>query len=150
MTAAADPGQSAPASAAPIHYVVMTGARDWGEAERPRVEAYFAKLAAAGPFVLIEGECRGADLLARRAAEKLGMRVEPVAADWKRLGRAAGPARNRKMIETLSRKRSEGHPTTVVYFHDCLEKSRGTKGTVALARKAGFAPVDGAAAARRG
>jgi hypothetical protein len=127
----------------PVRYVMVTGARDWDSKNYRIVEAYFEVLAAAGPFVLIEGECRGADLLARQAAEKLGMRVVPVAADWKTLGRAAGPVRNRKMVEMLSQKRAAGHPTTVVYFHDNLEKSRGTKNAVNLARKFGFSPLNG-------
>jgi len=49
-------------------------------------------------------------------------------ADWERYGRAAGPIRNRQMIETK--------PNLVLAFHNNLALSKGTKNTVDQARKA--------------
>jgi hypothetical protein len=61
----------------------------------------------AGPnLVIIEGEANGVDTLARLAAEKLGIPVDPYPADWSK-GRSAGPVRNRRMLD-------EGQPDYVV------------------------------------
>jgi predicted RecB family endonuclease len=80
------------------------------------------------PVVVIEGECRGADLMARSVAEQLGLEVVPFPADWKKLGRAAGPVRNRQMLEI-------GKPDLVLAFHADLEHSRGTRNMIEQARK---------------
>lgn len=83
-----------------------------------------------GVEVVIEGEAPGADTLARRAAEQLGIPVLPFPADWDRYGRAAGPLRNARMLE-------EGKPDLVLAFSEDLNSSRGTADTVARARRAG-------------
>lgn len=70
--------------------------------------------------VVIEGECRGADKLARAAAEHLGIPVEPYPALWKEHGPAAGSIRNQQMLD-------EGRPTEVWAFHDNFEESKGTR-----------------------
>lgn len=71
--------------------------------------------------VLIEGEQRGADLASKAWAISKGITVEPYAADWNRLGNAAGPIRNRQM-------RDKGKPDWGIAFpgHD------GTAGMIAL------------------
>ena len=50
-------------------------------------------------ITLIHGGARGADTLADRAGRQLGMRIEPHPADWQAHGRAAGPIRNRQMVD---------------------------------------------------
>ena len=82
-----------------------------------------------GIAVLIEGEARGADTMARQAAEKLGIEVLEFPANWAKHGKAAGPIRNRQMIK-------EGKPDVVIAFHHNLNESRGTKDMVMRARKA--------------
>jgi hypothetical protein len=82
------------------------------------------------PAIVIEGEARGADSLARKAAETLGIPVLPFPADWDQYGRSAGPIRNRLML-------SKGMPTLVLAFHDNLAKSKGTLDMVNAARKYG-------------
>ena len=52
-----------------------------------------------------------------------------VPANWVKYGRAAGPIRNRRMLELVP-------PDLVVAFHDDLESSRGTKDMVIAARQA--------------
>lgn len=79
---------------------------------------------------LIHGAARGADSMADLAGHELGMDVTPVPADWKTHGRAAGPIRNRKMLDMK--------PDLVVAFHNNLEKSRGTKDCVVEARLRGI------------
>lgn len=83
------------------------------------------------PQVVIEGEAKGADTMARNAAIHLGIHVERYPADWEKFGRAAGPIRNLKML-------MEGKPTHVIAFHDDIGKSKGTKDMINQARKAGL------------
>ena len=87
--------------------------------------------------VVIEGECRGADKMGRRAAEEaLGFTVEagtilPFPAKWSVYHNAAGPIRNQQMLD-------EGKPTEVWAFHNDLEHSTGTRDMVRRALKAGL------------
>jgi len=78
---------------------------------------------------VIEGEARGADTMARIAAETLGIYVLKFPANWGKYGRAAGPIRNQQMLD-------EGKPTLVLAFHNDIEHSRGTKNMVEKALKA--------------
>lgn len=81
-------------------------------------------------LVLIEGEARGADTLARKAGELLGYSILPFPAKWGEHGKAAGPIRNQQMLD-------EGHPDVVFCFHDDLENSKGTGHMAKAAKKAG-------------
>jgi hypothetical protein len=83
------------------------------------------------PDVVIEGEARGADSMARDAAEYFGIPVERYPANWKVYGRAAGPIRNTQMLD-------EGKPDLVVAFHNDFKNSKGTKNMVEQARKRGI------------
>jgi predicted polyphosphate/ATP-dependent NAD kinase len=49
---------------------------------------------------IVHGDCRGADSIADHAALMLGYDSERWAADWKKHGRAAGPIRNRQMLDS--------------------------------------------------
>jgi len=84
--------------------------------------------------VIIEGEARGADTIARNCAERMGLQVLKFPADWNKYGKAAGPIRNKQMID-------EGKPDLVLAFYSEESKSRGTKNTVTQALKAGI-PVE--------
>ena len=79
------------------------------------------------PITLVEGEQRGADLVARRWAEERGHTVEGYPADWAKHGKAAGFIRNRQMLD-------EGKPQAVVAFPG----GQGTKMMIELSRKAGL------------
>lgn len=80
---------------------------------------------------LVHGAAPGADLLAARWAAEHGLTVRPFPADWRRLGRAAGPVRNREML-------THGRPGLVVAFLDkSLAESRGTADMVGAAKEAG-------------
>lgn len=76
--------------------------------------------------VIIEGEANGVDKFARKAAEKLGLAVDPYPADWSR-GAYAGPKRNREMLE-------EGEPDLVV----AIGVGSGTSDMVNQSRAAGL------------
>jgi hypothetical protein len=80
---------------------------------------------------VIEGECRGADILSRNAARELEIEVLRFPADWKSHGDAAGPIRNRQMLV-------EGKPTHVIAFHNDIANSSGTADMISQARKLGF------------
>ena len=82
-----------------------------------------------GVEAVIEGEATGADTLGRLAAERLGIPVEKYPADWRKYGLRAGYVRNAQMLK-------EGRPTYVLAFHEFIEKSKGTKMVVELARRA--------------
>jgi len=81
-----------------------------------------------GPItLLIEGGARGADFMARKFAEWSGIPVKTFPADWDRHGKAAGPIRNRQMLE-------EGKPDLVVAFAG----GKGTANMVEQAKAAGI------------
>jgi YspA, cpYpsA-related SLOG family len=79
---------------------------------------------------IIEGECKGADLIGRMVGEFLGVPILRFPADWKAHGSAAGPIRNVKMLK-------EGNPDIVLAFHEDIEGSKGTKNMVKIAKDAG-------------
>jgi hypothetical protein len=105
--------------------VVITGSRDWTDYAR-----IHSALRSAGECTVVHGGCRGADLLADRAARSLGYCVIGKGADWNAHGRAAGPIRNREMLDM--------NPDMVIYFHDDLAASKGTRDCVAQARRRGL------------
>jgi len=76
--------------------VCIAGSRGYKHLER--IDAVLDSLAP--DTVIVSGAARGVDAYAARSAQERGFRVEEFKADWERLGRAAGPVRNRAMIET--------------------------------------------------
>lgn len=80
--------------------------------------------------IIIEGEAKGADSLARDAAIKLGLDVEKYPANWKEQGKSAGPIRNSKMLK-------EGKPDYVIGYHNDIKSSKGTKNMLAQTIKVG-------------
>ena len=65
-------------------------------------------------------------MFSRRSACKIGLFCP---ADWDQFGKNAGPIRNKAML-------AEHVPDVVIAFHVAIEKARGTKHMVTLARKA--------------
>jgi hypothetical protein len=103
--------------------VLICGDREW--CNRSVIMKVIQELK---PKIIIEGGCRGVDTLARECANILHIEVHEYRAEWQRFGRAAGPIRNKEMIE-------EGRPSLVVAFHNNLDKSSGTKNMVKQAKK---------------
>jgi len=61
--------------------------------------------------LLLHGGARGADRAIGRAAQQLGWPVEVHPADWRRHGRAAGPIRNRELLDqAIARALAHGTP----------------------------------------
>lgn len=80
--------------------------------------------------IIVEGGCKGADLLSREIALDIGLEVVEFPAAWKKYGKAAGPKRNIKMLDTK--------PHLVIAFHNDLANSKDTKHTVTEAKKRGI------------
>lgn len=114
--------------------VLVCGNRDYDERER----IWNTLAAVHGMYnidVLIEGEARGADSHARDWARENDVWVAPFPADWKTYGKAAGPVRNKQMLD-------EGKPDIVYAFtNKPLSQSKGTLNMVTQARKAGVRVV---------
>jgi YspA, cpYpsA-related SLOG family len=81
--------------------------------------------------LLIHGDARGADRLAGEWAQQRGVPVHAFPADWDKHRRAAGPIRNKQMLD-------EGRPDLVVAFPG----GRGTNNMVRQARAAGVEIVE--------
>ena len=77
--------------------------------------------------VVVSGGAGGVDTAAEGAARLRGLSTEVFPAHWSKLGRSAGPIRNRQIVNAV-----EG----LVAFWD--GKSRGTAHVIKLARKKGI------------
>ena len=81
----------------------------------------------------VHGAARGVDSIADSHARRLGLEVRPHPADWDKYHRAAGPIRNREMLEE--------RPNLVAAFHDDIVNSKGTKDMLKQARRAGIPAI---------
>ena len=119
--------------------VLVCGGRDYGT--RMTEEGYVVKnqfeidrlnavldalLAEFESLVIIQGEAKGADSLARDWAYRNRVMTLSFPADWKQYGKSAGYQRNTQMLE-------EGKPDLVVAFPG----GRGTEMMCEIATKAG-------------
>lgn len=78
--------------------IVITGSRNW--ADRDAIATVLAKASAhLGLVTIIQGGARGADAIAKEWATTAGMLGPEFPADWKRLGKRAGPLRNEAMLK---------------------------------------------------
>lgn len=79
--------------------VIVTGGRDY--ADKDKVDLVLGMLY---PGMLIQGGANGADALARDWASRfLADGSVTVKADWSKHGKAAGPIRNREMLDAYPR-----------------------------------------------
>jgi hypothetical protein len=113
--------------------VLVCGSRYWTDVAAIYHELYalVAGLQGKESIEIIEGGATGADSIAARYCREV-LKKEPLEfpAEWKVYGNAAGPIRNKQMLD-------EGKPDLVLAFHSDLEHSRGTKDMVRQARAAG-------------
>lgn len=103
--------------------VLVTGSRDWTDRD-----AVWRVLDNECPDIIIHGACpTGADDIADDyGADGYNDAVAiPIPADWKRLGRRAGPTRNGWLVDLLKIFRLGGHECLAVAFP--LGKSFGTR-----------------------
>ena len=80
-----------------------------------------------GEIVVMHGDAKGADRLAGYVAKEFDLEVQVYPANWGLHGLAAGPIRNRQMLDQK--------PELVVAFHPFIRKSKGTKDCITEARK---------------
>lgn len=107
--------------------LLVTGSREW--TDRLILRMVLSNLHAGSQFdVLIHGDARGADTLAKEWALDSGLIAQAYPAEWRKYGRIAGRVRNVEMLK--------GHPdATVVAFP--LPQSRGTLHCIGEAVKLG-------------
>ena len=74
--------------------LLVCGGRDFRD-----YESIYSDIEHMMPDLVITGGARGADTLADKAAEKLGIPRVIYPANWTGEGSAAGPNRNRRMLE---------------------------------------------------
>lgn len=123
--------------------VLVTGSRHWTDAATVRAALTTAWRRHGRPITVVHGACpTGADHIADTWATEhhlAGITVERWPADWNRHGRAAGPLRNRAMLD--STRHRDGAPITEVHAFP-LGNSPGTRGTMAAARARGLVVHD--------
>lgn len=107
--------------------VIVCGSRTW---DNPHpIWQSLERIAEQHPDAeIIHGAARGADSLADAAAKALGLKVTPVPADWEKFGKAAGPMRNKQMLDLA--------PDRLLAFR-CPGQSKGTDHMITIARRAG-------------
>ena len=79
--------------------LVAGGGRDLFWSPQQIAAALLARTSGQVVHGLLHGGARGADRAIGRAARQLGWPTEVLPADWRRYGRAAGPIRNRELLE---------------------------------------------------
>jgi len=107
--------------------VLVCGSRNW--TDRKAIEDFIKTLPK--DTVIIEGECRGADRISREIAKVYGLEVLKFPAKWNQYRKAAGPIRNKEMLD-------KGKPDQVFAFHDNISGSKGTKNMIDQACKRGI------------
>ena len=85
--------------------------------------------------ILVSGHAKGADSLAEKYAENNGIEIKVFPPEWSKYQKAAGPIRNRQMLDYIS----ETEENLVIAFWD--GHSKGTKHTVETAGKMGIETV---------
>lgn len=101
--------------------VLVCGDRKW--TRRDIIEAVFDSILKDKIDVVIEGECKGADKIARRICQDRKMSYDPYFAKWNEYGYGAGNIRNTRMLE-------EGKPDLILAFFTGIENSKGTKNMI--------------------
>ena len=85
--------------------------------------------------LLLHGGARGADAAIARAAHQLDWSALVMPAEWRRHGRAAGPIRNRELLE-LAVARAEAHTSPGVSTSVLVVAFPGGPGTASLVHQA--------------
>jgi hypothetical protein len=107
--------------------VLICGSRNW--TNKDIIEGYFEWLKDKKPITIVHGDCpTGADWIATGLALKYGYRIEAHPADWQTYGKAAGPIRNKQMVDS-------GIDLVIAFLRN---NSRGTKSTIDLAKEKGI------------
>ena len=111
-----------------LRVIFVTGDRDWSDEAALRAVLRSHKPGA----WLLNGGCRGADLLAQSMAYEFGFQPVRMDAIWPYHGKKAGSVRNREMGKMLNILRKVGAAITCYACHNDLENSKGTKDMVEI------------------
>lgn len=102
--------------------IAFVGCRDW--TDRELIDSAMTSIRT--PFIVITGDASGADRIAAELASDLALECVRHRADWDRLGHAAGPERNGRIVADCD---------AVIAFWD--GKSKGTLDCITQAVRAG-------------
>ena len=118
--------------------ILVTGARDWNDEQLiyEKLKEFVSR-----KVLIIHGCCQGVDMISDKVGKNLGFDILAKPAEWSHYGRAAGPIRNKEMINEVLKYKNLGVETIVYAFHDNVDKSRGTKNCVNQATKMGLKVV---------
>ena len=109
--------------------LIICGGRDFRDydlfrSRLDRLTAYYENIR------IISGHARGVDTFAERYAAEKGIPISIFPAEWAKYGKAAGPIRNRAMLDFAK----EETPVVAAFWDG---KSRGTANMIKLAKTAG-------------
>jgi len=116
--------------------ILITGDRNWTNKAFIKkvlidtIVEHEGQMATGADITLINGGAKGADNMGASIASDLGITVITVRADWNILGKAAGPIRNKHMLDK--------EPDIVLAFHNDISTSKGTADCVREAKKRGY------------
>lgn len=101
--------------------VLICGDRNWNNELRIRQTISLIP-SHKDELTIIEGGARGADKIAAKVAQEMGIKFTEIPALWKEHGKRAGPERNSLMLAL--------EPHLVIAFHNNIYASKGTADTI--------------------
>ena len=122
---------------APSHSLVIAagGGRDLAWPQQRVAAELLARSSGRLVHLLLHGGARGADAAIGRAAQQLGWSALVMPAQWQLHGRAAGPIRNRELLEQAVA-RAEAHSSPGYQASVLVVAFPGGAGTASLVREA--------------
>jgi len=122
---------------APSHSLVIAagGGRDLAWPQQRVAAELLARSSGRLVHLLLHGGARGADAAIGRAAQQLGWSALVMPAQWQRHGRAAGPIRNRSLLEQAIA-RAVAHSSPGCLTSVLVVAFPGGAGTASLVREA--------------
>lgn len=109
--------------------VIIAGSRSFADYEKLKsvCDSILPNQYSEPRISILSGTSSGSDSLGERYANERGYALNRYPADWKQYGKAAGPIRNRQMVEDAD---------AAIVFWD--GKSKGTKNLIEQANKRGL------------
>lgn len=118
-----------------LYRVIISGDRNWSNHDLENKIEWLLKQMPKNTngkwtVLIIHGGCRGVDMTADKIARKLGFSIVSAPANWKKYGKAAGPIRNKEMLDMGA--------NAVYAFHQNIGNSKGTKDMIDQAKTRGI------------
>jgi predicted Rossmann-fold nucleotide-binding protein len=115
--------------------IVAGGGRDLAWPHQRVAAELLARSGGRPVHLLLHGGARGADAAIARAAQQLGWSALALPAEWRRHGRAAGPIRNRQLLDQAIA-RAVAHSTPGCQVSVLVLAFPGGAGTASLVQQA--------------